>query len=107
MKNNANIEKRIEETLALADNVSPSEPPPFLYAKVMAKLEQNKPAVSQPFFIARPVLAYAAVICLLLLNFFVFILKSENDQPIVSDNSSNDEYSYSVTSIYDLENLKP
>lgn len=108
MKSNTEINKLVEDTMQLAVASSPVSPPPFLFTRVMARLQNRQEDASPPFLFAKPVYAYAAVICLILINLFVFLLKtSSTSETAYSGSTLADEYSYSVNTIYDTDNLKP
>lgn len=111
MKNDALIKRKIEAVLDSFDNIEQAIPSPYFYTKVLAKLSKSKVMLWEKWsaFFLRPSIAFATICVVIIINAFVLYSKIE-PHAIPADQvelTSSDEYSESITALYDLENIKP
>lgn len=101
MKTSGNIEKKVEETLSSLDRAQRASANPFLYTRIMASLnadEESAWAVAYRF-ITRPVIAFATVLVIILINSLALYESSESIQtPVqVEDQVFASEYNLSAS----------
>ena len=106
MQNNHTPDK-IEEVLNLLDGIKRAEPAPFFYTRVRARLEASRSTIWDRVstLISRPVIAFAGVLLVLIINLFAIY----SNQLSVNNNestevASSDDYSVVSNSFYDIEN---
>jgi len=82
MTNLRKIENKVEKTLSSIDHTERAKSNPFLYTMVMASLkEEEKGAWGKALsFINRPVIAFAAILAIVIMNSLVFFQSSETSQ---------------------------
>ena len=106
-----NMEKRIEEALSSLDGIQRATPRPFFYTRLMAKIEQNEKGVWENVssFITRPVMLFATVCIVLLLNVAVLYKNHVSSAKITAaeqlEQVPNDAYdvaSNTNTTIYNI-----
>jgi len=105
------MEKRIEEALSSLDGIQRATPRPFFYTRLMAKIEQNEKGVWENVssFITRPVMLFATVCIVLLLNVAVLYKNHVSSAKITAaeqlEQVPNDAYdvaSNTNTTIYNI-----
>jgi hypothetical protein len=97
MKNDY-INRKVEETLSSVDNIQRAEPAPFLFTRVLARLQATKEGLWERTsrFISRPAYAIAGLSLVIILNlavagFLTHAKENSNKQSYVTDYlSSND-----------------
>ncbi len=102
MTNLRNIENKVEKTLSSIDHTERAKSNPFLYTRIMASLkEEEKGAWGKALsFINRPVIAFAAILAIVIMNSLVFFQSSEtSQQPGVQEEDQifASEYNYPQT----------
>ena len=101
MTNLRKIENKVEKTLSSIDHTERAKSNPFLYTRVMASLkEEEKGAWGKALsFINRPVIAFAAILAIVIMNSLVFFQSSEtSQQPVQEDDQIfASEYNYPQT----------
>jgi len=102
MTNLRKIENKVEKTLSSIDHTERAKANPFLYTRVMASLkEEEKGAWGKALsFINRPVIAFAAMLAIVIMNSLVFFQSSEtSQQPGVQEEDQifASEYNYPQT----------
>jgi len=106
-----NMEKRINEALSSLDGIQRATPRPFFYTRLMAKIEQNEKGVWENVssFITRPVMLFATVCIVLLLNVAVLYKNHVSSAKITAaeqlEQVPNDAYdvaSNTNTTIYNI-----
>lgn len=97
MKQNNDIEKRVEDTLNSLDSIQRAEPQPWLFSRIKGRLLQEERTVwgTVSSFLAKPVIAIAGLCIILIMNGFLLfnqekesvssILSSQNEQPVDSE----------------------
>lgn len=104
---NNETQKRIEEVMDSLSGIERQEPAPFFYTRVQARLMGHKKNIweSLAHTISRPVVAFASLAFIILMNSFViFSVLDEQKTPERAEVAVVDEYS-NANSFYDLENI--
>ncbi len=112
MKPKSFIENKIETALASLDGATSATPSPFFYAKVMGRLSRRQNTVWEIFnsYISRPVVAFATICIIFIVNIIAVYSNSlQNTAAVPEQNeiASADEYTQVTDTFYELENLKP
>ncbi|MGZ5219570.1 MAG: hypothetical protein ACXWV2_00430 [Chitinophagaceae bacterium] len=108
MKQEKDIERRVEETLNSLDGIQRAEPGPWLFSRVKGRLAQEEKTAwgAVGSFLSRPAIAIAALCLILMLNGFLLlnqekepsatILTSQNEQPVDSESliASSSSFDY-------------
>lgn len=110
MENDKNIQKLAEEALNSIDNIQRAKPKPYLLTRIHARMDNAHPSAWEQAgrFIARPVVAFA--LCSMILINFVWVFVSQPDPSRATAEqvqNGQDEFSYTVATIYDTENTEP
>lgn len=105
-----NKEEKIESILNSLDGMERSTPKPFFYGRVEARIGSSGRIESVVRFISRPVVAFAAVMLIIIINAYAIFFT----EPAVPDNTvqtnelaSIDEYSQMTTTFFDIEKSNP
>ena len=100
---------QIEEIICSLDNLHKVEAPAFFYTKVLSRLGRVQHSswdiISNS--LSRPIVAFACVCMIILLNLFAAISHTSNISRNSTEVVSSDDYSQATNSFYDLENNKP
>ena len=104
------INKLIEETLNSADHIERASPKPFLLTRIQARLNKSKANIweKMTWLVGRPVFAIPALVIVLCVN--VLVIVSNRPEPFVTEHLipvGADEFTSSVSTIYDIENSEP
>ena len=106
MRNKADIQKLVDDTLESLEGMQKAEPRPFLFTRVMARMnkEENSAWEKLASLISRPAIAFATVILFLVINAFVIYSVSGNSMQDTQENSvmAGNDYGLSVSSLYDI-----
>jgi len=109
MVNKPFSEKNIQEALNSLDGIKKTEPQPFFYTRLQARITRKERNIWDNItgVIARPSVAICSVLIVILINMAVVL----NQTPIKilpdqTDIAILDEYKHSI-SFYDLENGRP
>jgi len=112
MNKKENINKLVEEALSSVDSIKRATAKPFLLTRIHARM--NKETVSlwekAGWYISRPVVAFAGLCLILLINAAVIVSKNSSTQTTnveQTTQASSDEFSYTVATIYDVYNNQP
>lgn len=110
MNKQEQIDKMIEEALDSADNVQRAGARPWLYTRIQARMNKQSESVWEKTgrFIARPAVAFTGICLVVLINAaVVFYNKTTpaNNNDVAVQNST-DEFSYTVSGIYEMENTQ-
>lgn len=111
MNKQEQINKLTEEALSSLDDAQRAEPKLFLQTRIQARMNRQTVSVWEKavFFISRPAVAFTGICLVVLLNTLVVVynkISDKNASDMMVQNTT-DEYSYTSTSIYDLENNQP
>lgn len=112
MNKKEHINKLVEEALESVDSVSRAEVKPFLLTRINARMNRETESVWEKagWFIGKPAVAFSGLCMIILINLVVLLFNNSADMGTNSDfttQSSTDEFSYSVATIYDTENTQP
>jgi hypothetical protein len=96
MNNPGNIEKKVEEALASIDSIGRAKANPFLYGKIIASMKEEK---REWTVFDRPVIAFASVLVIILMNSLVFLHSSDNTPATTQEDEQifAKEYNYPQT----------
>jgi hypothetical protein len=100
MTNLRKIENKVETTLSSIDHTERAKANPFLYTRIMASLkEEEKGPWGFAFsFINRPVIAFAAILAVVIMNSLVFFQSSDQQTAVQEDDQIfASEYNYPQT----------
>jgi hypothetical protein len=105
------INKKIDEVMQSIDGIQPASPRPFLFTRLEAKMHNEKNAWSRlSFFVAKPVVAFACVCFVLIINVMVVFFSNTSGNLLAQQGSelaTADEYNQVSYNLYDFENTKP
>ena len=112
MNKKEQINKLIDETLASADSIGRAEARPFLFTRIHARMNKEAESVWEKagWFITRPAVAFSGLCMIVLINLAVVVFNGTTDSTGGTEQvaqSSTDEFSYTVATIYDTENTQP
>lgn len=112
MNKNEQINKLVEEALASVDNVNRAEAKPYLFTRINARMSKGTESAWEKagWFIARPAVAFTGLCLIILINAMVFTFSNSSDEEITVEQVAQapaDEFSYTVATIYDIENAQP
>ena len=98
MTNLRNIENKVEKTLSSIDHTERAKANPFLYTRIMASLKEEEKAPWGLSFINRPVIAFAAILVVVIMNSLVFFQSSDTPTVVTEDDQIfASEYNYPQT----------
>ena len=100
MTNLRNIENKVEKTLSSIDHTERAKANPFLFTRIMASLKEEEKGLwgMALSFINRPVIAFAAILAVVIMNSLVFFQSSETSQTVTEDDQIfASEYNYPQT----------
>lgn len=107
MKNEANIQKNVQDALNSLEGIQRAEANPFLNTRIMAKIQAKKrPATNWDIaakWIARPVFAALIIIALLLANFAVISTTNAKKLQAKEEVENILSAEYATTNMYSLE----
>jgi len=113
MNKKEDIDKLINEALGSVDNVNRAEPKPYLLTRIHARMNRSTESVWEKagWFIARPAVAFTGLCMLILINLTVVVFNNRSEASVASAEQAaqtqSDEFSYTVATIYDIENNQP
>lgn len=105
--------QKIENILNSIDGIEKAEPRPFFFGRLQERMKDT--AVKSSFverftaLVARPSIAFAAIIIIVFVNVFVVLNHSKSTQSntATSDLATIDEYSQLNTAFFESEKLNP
>lgn len=105
MSTKQNIEQKVNETLNSLDGIQKASPGHFFFTRVQARLSNtNKDVWERTLsFITRPAVVIATVVMILLIDVIALTNTepSDNMQAIEKAQVFEDEYDFSIATIYD------
>lgn len=113
MNKQEHINKLVEEALGSVDNISRAEAKPYLLTRIRARMDSATGSAWEKagWFIGRPVVAFAGLCLIILINISVVMFNGTATNPAEATEqvaqSPADEFSYTVATIYDNENTQP
>jgi len=111
MNRQEQIDKLVDNAMSSLEDAQPAAPAPFLLTRIQARINRPTGSVWEKavFFISRPAIAFTGICLVLLLNVLVIAYNKTSDNTpseMIVQNSA-DEFTYTPTAIYDLENTLP
>ncbi len=113
MKQRLDIQHETDQTLRSLDGVRQAEPAPYFYTRLMARMQQARPADAWDRLIAlitRPSVAITALILVLGANGFMFVSQLNNSSELAETTRQQafaDEYQLGINTIYEYEKTEP
>ena len=106
------IVKMTDEALESVDEIIRATPRPYLFTRLMARMENRKESAWENAgrFIARPVVVVAGLCAIIAVN--ALVIAFNNSTPaatntVAEQSATQDEFSASIASLYDIENTEP
>jgi hypothetical protein len=103
-----NIDRRIEKATHSIDHIERVSPRPFFSTRLEARmLRESETWMRVSTFFTRPVIAFASVCFIVLLNLFIVfgdINPETTTAQQINEYPAADEYTLIATSLYDVEN---
>jgi len=110
MRIKTELEQEVEKTLNSLEGMHSASPGPFFFTRVQARLYKSELNIWERIsaFIARPVIAMAVILSIVLMNSVVF-LQQEQTASLAeqSDQHGYEEFSLADNASYDFENQEP
>jgi len=106
---NTNIEEDVQKTLHSLDNIQKASPKPFLYTRIMARMERSKASTSNAFELkpAYRRITIAAFVILVAINIFTATFYLGYTSETASESSQEeiyfDQYYPTLTTIDNIE----
>ncbi len=112
MNRQEHINRLIGETLDSVEGIGRAQAKPFLLTRINARLNRTAESVWEQAvkIIARPAVALTGLCVIILINVMVVVFNGRSDAIVATDQlvqSPADEFSYTVATIYDIENTQP
>lgn len=112
MNRKEHINKLVEEALNSVDDVTRAAPKPYLLTRINARMNKGTDSFWEKAgrFVARPAVAFTGVCMILLINTMVIISNKTSELTVVTEQLAQnpaDDFSYTVTTIYDNDNNTP
>ena len=103
MNRQENLNKMIEEALSSVDDAQRAEPRPFLLTRINVRMYKGTDSFWEKagWFISRPAVAFTGLCMIVLLNLMVVMFNKAPDSAV---QTRADEFSYTATTIYDIDN---
>lgn len=105
------LNKKIDEVLQSTDGINRAAPRPFLFTRLEARMQNERNVWNKlSSFVARPVVAFACICLVLIINAMVILLSDTSGNSLTQQGSelaTADEYSQVSYNLYDFENSKP
>ena len=106
MQKNKDIHKMADKVLESLDGLQRAEPNPFLYTRVMARINREHDSTWEKIanLFSRPVMAFATVILFVVINAVVLFKVSEDSSPTTQEPAlmAGNDFGLSVTTFYDI-----
>ncbi len=112
MKKEEEIQQMINEAMNSLNNIQRASPAPYLQTRVLQRLNKTRETLWEKavWFIGRPAIAVPAMLLLIVVNVVAVLVNDGAAISAVTEHNitgSNDEFSFSVATIYDIENQEP
>ena len=105
------LNKKIDEVMQSMDSINRATPRPFLFTRLEARMQNERNIWSKlSSFAARPVIAFACICFVLIINAMVILLSNTSGNSLTQQSSelaTADEYNQVSYNLYDFENSKP
>ncbi|MEO6547456.1 MAG: hypothetical protein ABIN94_05630 [Ferruginibacter sp.] len=112
MNKDDQINKWVEDTINSVDDINRAVPKPFLLTRIKARINHSTETMWEKtgWFVGRPVFAVPMLVMLIIINCMVIAFNKPGHSSTVTEQlaqSTSDEFSFTVSSIYDIENPEP
>lgn len=109
MNKDEQISKRIDAAFESVENISRAEARPYLFTRISARMNRETQTGWEKLglYISKPAVAFIGLCLLILINAMVFVFNQSSTSIATTDQvaqSSGDEFSFTVSTIYDFEN---
>ena len=105
------LHKKIEDAMHSLDGIKKASPRPFLFTRLEARMQSEKNIWGRiSSFVARPVIAFACICFVLVINFMVILLSNNSinsSSQQGNELAATDEYNQVSYNLYEFENPKP
>jgi len=106
------INKRVEESLESVEGIARAQAKPFLMTRIRARMNRVGESAwdRAGWFIGKPAVVFAGLCLILFINAMVVLFNGRSGTATTVEQvaqSPNDEFSYTVATIYDIENPQP
>jgi len=103
------IQKRVDEAMDSALNITRATPQPFFYTRLLARISRQESNYWEKMsrLVSRPAFAFMSVSLVLLLNIFVAVneTNASTAKPDLSEVATADDLG--TNTFYDIENVQP
>ena len=105
------LNKKIEDAMRSLDGVKQAPPPPFFLTRLEARMQRERGTWDKiSSFVAKPVVAFACICLIIMINAAVIFSSTESQQ--ASDSQNNelatvDEYTQASSTLYEFVNTNP
>src|SRR5665647_202696 len=104
------LNKKVDEVMQSMDGIKRAAPRPFLFTWLEARMQSERNVWNKlTSFVARPVVAFACICFVLIINAMVILLSNTSGNSLApqgSELATADEYSQVSYNLYDFENSK-
>ncbi|MEO7766678.1 MAG: hypothetical protein ABIS01_04600 [Ferruginibacter sp.] len=112
MNKNDHINKSVDDALNSINDINRASPKAFLLTRINNRLNQPSQNVWEKagWFIGRPVFAIPVLAMVITVNFMVIVLNRPDPVKVSTEQFAQgtaDDFSFTVSSIYDIENTEP
>lgn len=110
MNKKLNVEDWINETMLSLNTAEKQEAPPFLLTRLHAKLKKAEtPGMwgKLMLFLCRPANVLAILLVILAVNGYIIFSNLRSNQPTAVTTNYRDDFSSTLVSVYDYENVEP
>jgi len=108
MKNKEDIQHEIDKTLQCLDGIKRAEANPFLYTRILARMQKDNGWEKVISFISRPAVVFATLVILMAINGVTFFNTTDENSTTRNESFAtadfDDEYNLVSTINYDYEN---
>ena len=105
------INKKIEKILSSFEGIEKASPNPFFFTRLEARMQNQKSIWEQiSSFVAKPIIAFACICLLIMINAAVIFSSSNASNSTASQNNelaTADEYNLVSSAFYEFVNTKP
>ena len=112
MNKQEQIDKLVDEALNSMDDAQRAAAKPYLLTRIHARMNKETGSVWEKagWFITRPAVAFTGICLVVLINASVIFYNKSTTAVTNTDvavQNTTDEFSYTVSGIYDIENTQP
>jgi|SRR5665647_3445034 len=105
------IHKKIDDVMQSMNGINRASPRSFLFTRLEARMQNEKNIWGKvSSFVARPVVAFACICFVLIINTMVIFLSNNSGNTLKQQGNeltTADEYSQVSTTLYEFENSQP